>query len=46
MSYAVAHAHPDILATVTRHTASSNEDGVAQVLAGLADLRQGTNAAA
>jgi Cof subfamily protein (haloacid dehalogenase superfamily) len=31
-SYAVANAHPDVLAAVTRHTAGHDEDGVAQVL--------------
>jgi len=41
MSYAEAHAHPDILATVTKHTASSHEDGVAQVLCGPGGLEAG-----
>ncbi len=31
-SYAVANAHPDVLAAVTRRTASNDDDGVAQVL--------------
>lgn len=31
-SYGVANAHPDVLAAVTRRTASNDEDGVAQVL--------------
>ncbi|WP_395106640.1 HAD family hydrolase [Actinomadura sp. SCN-SB] len=31
-SYAVANAHPDVLATVTHTTAGNDEDGVAQVL--------------
>jgi Cof subfamily protein (haloacid dehalogenase superfamily) len=31
-SYAVANAHPDVLAAVDHVTASNNEDGVAQVL--------------
>ncbi len=31
-SYAVANAHPDVLAAVDRHTASNDDDGVAQVL--------------
>jgi len=30
--YAVANAHPDVLAAVPRRTASNDEDGVAQVL--------------
>jgi hydroxymethylpyrimidine pyrophosphatase-like HAD family hydrolase len=34
-SYAVANAHPDVLAAVIRHTASNDADGVAQVLEGL-----------
>jgi Cof subfamily protein (haloacid dehalogenase superfamily) len=31
-SYAVANAHPDVLAAVPNHTASVDDDGVAQVL--------------
>jgi Cof subfamily protein (haloacid dehalogenase superfamily) len=31
-SYAVANAHPDVLAAVDRHTASNDDDGVALVL--------------
>jgi len=31
-AYAVANAHPDVLAAVERHTASNQDDGVAQVL--------------
>ncbi|MBV1850817.1 HAD family hydrolase [Catellatospora tritici] len=31
-AYAVANAHPRVLAQVARHTASNNDDGVAQVL--------------
>jgi Cof subfamily protein (haloacid dehalogenase superfamily) len=31
-SYAVANAHPDVLATVDHVTAANNDDGVAQVL--------------
>ena len=31
-SYAVANAHPDVLAAVARHTASNDDDGVARVL--------------
>jgi Cof subfamily protein (haloacid dehalogenase superfamily) len=31
-SYAVANAHPDVLAVVGRHTACNDDDGVAQVL--------------
>jgi Cof subfamily protein (haloacid dehalogenase superfamily) len=31
-AYAVANAHPEVLAAVGRHTASNDEDGVAQVL--------------
>jgi Cof subfamily protein (haloacid dehalogenase superfamily) len=31
-SYAVANAHPDVLAATDGHTASNDEDGVAQVL--------------
>ena len=31
-AYAVANAHPDVLAAVSRHTASNDEDGVALVL--------------
>lgn len=31
-AYAVANAHPDVRAAVERHTASNDEDGVAQVL--------------
>ncbi|WP_245984654.1 HAD family hydrolase [Streptomyces tateyamensis] len=31
-SYAVANAHPDVLAAVAQHTVSNQEDGVAQVL--------------
>ncbi|MFE0460156.1 HAD family hydrolase [Kitasatospora sp. NPDC058965] len=31
-SYAVANAHPDVLAAVARHTVSNQDDGVAQVL--------------
>ncbi|GAA2134045.1 HAD family hydrolase [Kitasatospora kazusensis] len=31
-SYAVANAHPDVLAAVTRHTLSNEDDGVAAVL--------------
>jgi Cof subfamily protein (haloacid dehalogenase superfamily) len=31
-SYAVANAHPDVLAMVGGHTASNDDDGVAQVL--------------
>ncbi|MQA86220.1 MAG: Cof-type HAD-IIB family hydrolase [Streptosporangiales bacterium] len=31
-SYAVANAHPDVLAAVDHHTASNDEDGVALVL--------------
>ena len=34
-SYAVANAHPDVLAAVDRHTASNDDDGVAQVLEAL-----------
>ncbi|WP_331272290.1 Cof-type HAD-IIB family hydrolase [Motilibacter aurantiacus] len=34
-SYAVANAHPDVLAAVDRSTATNDEDGVAQVLEGL-----------
>jgi len=30
--YAVANAHPDVLAAVERHTASNDDDGVAHVL--------------
>jgi hypothetical protein len=32
LSYAVANAHPDVLAAVDRHTASNDDDGVALVL--------------
>ncbi|MGH8866927.1 MAG: Cof-type HAD-IIB family hydrolase [Actinomycetes bacterium] len=31
-AYAVANAHPDVLAAVTLHTAANDEDGVAEVL--------------
>ena len=31
-AYAVANAHPDVLAAVTTHTGSNDDDGVAQVL--------------
>ncbi|WNI19686.1 HAD-IIB family hydrolase [Streptomyces sp. ITFR-21] len=31
-SYAVANAHPQVLAATTRHTASNEDDGVAQVI--------------
>ncbi|MFE3549915.1 HAD hydrolase family protein [Streptomyces kronopolitis] len=31
-SYAMANAHPDVLAATTRHTASNNDDGVAVVI--------------
>ncbi|WP_346011772.1 HAD family hydrolase [Streptomyces sp. SID3343] len=31
-AYAVANAHPDVLAAVERHTASNQDDGVAQVI--------------
>nr|WP_246126974.1 HAD family hydrolase [Embleya hyalina] len=31
-AYAVANAHPDVLAAVTRHTGSNQDDGVAEVL--------------
>ena len=31
-AYAVANAHPDVLAAVSRHTGSNDEEGVAQVL--------------
>jgi len=31
-AYAMANAHPDVLAAVDRHTASNDEDGVAMVL--------------
>ncbi|MEZ0073701.1 HAD family hydrolase [Planotetraspora sp. GP83] len=34
-SYAVANAHPDVLAAVDHVTAANNDDGVAQVLEGL-----------
>ncbi|MGW6004164.1 HAD family hydrolase [Oerskovia enterophila] len=36
-SYAVANAHPDVLAAVTHRTASNDEDGVAVALEGLLD---------
>lgn len=31
-SYAMANAHPDVLAATTRRTASNNDDGVAAVI--------------
>ncbi len=31
-AYAVANAHPQVLATVSRHTASNDDDGVARVV--------------
>jgi hydroxymethylpyrimidine pyrophosphatase-like HAD family hydrolase len=31
-SYAVANAHPDVLAAVTHVTAANDDDGVAQIL--------------
>jgi hydroxymethylpyrimidine pyrophosphatase-like HAD family hydrolase len=31
-AYAVANAHPEVLAAVAAHTGSNDEDGVAQVL--------------
>jgi len=31
-AYAVANAHPEVLAAVDRHTASNDDDGVAQIL--------------
>lgn len=31
-SYAMANAHPDVLAATTHHTAGNNEDGVASVI--------------
>ena len=34
-SYAVANAHPDVLAAATRVIASNDDDGVAQVLESL-----------
>jgi Cof subfamily protein (haloacid dehalogenase superfamily) len=34
-SYAVANAHPHVLAATARHTASNQEDGVAQILEAL-----------
>ena len=32
VSYAVANAHPDVLAATTHHTAANTEDGVAQAI--------------
>ncbi|MFI5528983.1 HAD family hydrolase [Kitasatospora sp. NPDC051853] len=37
-SYAVANAHPDVLASVARHTLSNEEDGVARVVEELLGL--------
>ena len=37
-SYAVANAHPSVLEVVDHVARSNDEDGVAQVLAGLFDL--------
>lgn len=34
-AYAVANAHPEVLAAVGRHTASNDDDGVARVLEGI-----------
>ncbi len=36
-SYAMANAHPDVLATARHRTSSNDEDGVAQVLEGFLD---------
>ena len=36
-SYAMANAHPDVLATATNQAASNDDDGVAQVLEALLD---------
>jgi hydroxymethylpyrimidine pyrophosphatase-like HAD family hydrolase len=40
-SYAMANAHPDVLAATTHHTASNNEDGVAAVIERLLAERPG-----
>jgi Cof subfamily protein (haloacid dehalogenase superfamily) len=40
-AYAMANAHPDVLAATPRHTASNDEDGVALVIEGLLDAGQG-----
>ena len=37
-SYAVANAHPSVLAAVDHVTASNDEDGVALALTGIFDL--------
>jgi hydroxymethylpyrimidine pyrophosphatase-like HAD family hydrolase len=38
-SYGVANAHPDVLAAVTGHTASNDDDGVARILEHLFPVR-------
>ncbi|KRV47233.1 hydrolase [Wenjunlia vitaminophila] len=38
-SYAVANAHPEVLAATTHHTASNDEDGVARVIESLLERR-------
>jgi hydroxymethylpyrimidine pyrophosphatase-like HAD family hydrolase len=38
-AYAVAGAHPDVLAAVQRHAPAVEEDGVAQVIEALLDSR-------
>ncbi|WSS21100.1 Cof-type HAD-IIB family hydrolase [Streptomyces sp. NBC_01190] len=40
-SYAVANAHPRVLAATTRHTAANQDDGVAQVIERIVAARQG-----
>ena len=37
-SYAMANAHPSVLAAVDHVAPSNDEDGVAQVLAGIFDV--------
>lgn len=39
-SYAMANAHPDVLAATTRHTASNNDDGVAVVIERILEERR------
>ena len=39
-SYAMANAHPDVLATATHQAASNDEDGVAQILEAMLDRRR------